>query len=382
MRVLHLAAGNLFGGVETLLLALSGSRTVCQEMEPFFALCFAGRLSEELNRTGTPPFLLGPTRVRWPWTVWRARSRLRRLLRQVSFDVVVCHACWPHAQFAPVVRVAGMPLVFWCHDVPTGRHWLERRAGRIPPDLVLANSHYTRAAQGMLFPSTPGKVLYPPVLGLSGMEVGGLARQDASQKFALRAALLTPQDAVVILQTSRLERWKGHGLLLQALGLLKEAKGWFCWIAGGPQRPEEEAYLRELRGEVERLGLAGRVRFLGQRSDISHVLAAADIHCQPNTMPEPFGIAFIEALQAGLPVVTTSLGGALEIVDESCGLLVPPGDPARLADGLRLLIAEPALRQRLAGGGPRRARQLCAPENQLGQLHAALAAITSRRGAA
>jgi glycosyltransferase involved in cell wall biosynthesis len=49
------------------------------------------------------------------------------------------------------------------------------------------------------------------------------------------------------------------------------------------------------------------------RSDVARLLAAADIHCQPNIGPEPFGITFIEALYAGLPLVTTSIGGAIEM---------------------------------------------------------------------
>ena len=82
---------------------------------------------------------------------------------------------------------------------------------------------------------------------------------------------------------------------------------------------------------------------------------SADIHCQPNTGPEPFGIAFVEALYAGLPVVTTRLGGALEIVNETCGVLVPPGDAGALAAALRRLIADPAERSRLGRAGPARA---------------------------
>ncbi len=78
------------------------------------------------------------------------------------------------------------------------------------------------------------------------------------------------------------------------------------------------------------------------------LLAAADIHCQPNTGPEPFGITFIEALYAGLPVVTTSIGGALEIVDGSCGMLVEPNDPAALAGALRRLIEDRELRADVA----------------------------------
>jgi glycosyltransferase involved in cell wall biosynthesis len=81
------------------------------------------------------------------------------------------------------------------------------------------------------------------------------------------------------------------------------------------------------------------------------LLVAADIHCQPNTGPEPFGIAFVEALYAGLPVVTTAIGGGLEIVDESCGKLVAPDDANALSKVLRSLITNPGERAILAAGG-------------------------------
>ena len=70
------------------------------------------------------------------------------------------------------------------------------------------------------------------------------------------------------------------------------------------------------------LGISDRVRFAGQRDDVPGLLAAADVFCQPNTGPEPFGIAYVEALWSRLPVVATQFGGAQEIVDDSCGLLV------------------------------------------------------------
>ena len=74
---------------------------------------------------------------------------------------------------------------------------------------------------------------------------------------------------------------------------------------------------------VARKGLAERVRFLGERADVPDLLGAADIHCQPNSSPEPFGLAFVEALHAALPVVTSDAGGAREIVTPACGVLVP-----------------------------------------------------------
>jgi glycosyltransferase involved in cell wall biosynthesis len=143
----------------------------------------------------------------------------------------------------------------------------------------------------------------------------------------------------VILQSSRLEEWKGQAILIAALGRMKELPGWEAWIAGGVQKSGESDYLSALRRRVEELGISERVRFLGQRSDVRQLMAAADVYCQPNTGPEPFGLAFVEALQAGLPVVTSGFGGAAEIVDATCGILTRPADIAAVSTALVELIA-------------------------------------------
>src|SRR6266851_284974 len=147
MNVLHLSAGNLFGGVETLLVTLARQRGLCPEMTPHFALCFEGRLASELRDAGVSVRLLNEVRVRKPWTVWRARRMLAGLLQQQRFDVVVCHSVWPQALFGPVVRSAGLPLIFWLHDLPRGTHWLERWAKWTRPDVVICTSRFT--AEGL-----------------------------------------------------------------------------------------------------------------------------------------------------------------------------------------------------------------------------------------
>jgi glycosyltransferase involved in cell wall biosynthesis len=362
MRVLHVYAGNLFGGVETLLVTLAQHRALCPSMQPEFALCFEGRLSDELRAAGGVVHALGSVKVSRPWTVWRARRRLGRLLADSRYDAVLCHSCWPHAVFAPVVRAHGLPLVFWSHDIPAGDSWLERRAARTPPDLVLANSRITQAALPRLFPGVPSRVLYCPVAAPPPVPDRDQLRRS------VRQSVNTPTDAVVIVQCSRLESLKGHDLLLQALGRLREIPGWVCWIIGGAQRPHEREYLDHLERQANALAIRRQVQFLGQRPDVPRLLAAADIHCQPNTGPEAFGIAFVEALHAGLPLVTTALGGALEVVDDGCGFLVPPRDDEALASTLGRLIQDPGLRHWLGTAGPARAKSLCAPEAQIPKL--------------
>src|ERR671922_74623 len=101
MQVLHISAGNLYGGVESLLVTLARQRHLCPELMPRFAVCFEGRLSAELRQAGVPVDCLGEVRVRWPWTVMRARQRLQELFNQHPCDVVVCHSAWAQAIFGP-----------------------------------------------------------------------------------------------------------------------------------------------------------------------------------------------------------------------------------------------------------------------------------------
>jgi glycosyltransferase involved in cell wall biosynthesis len=367
MRVLHISGGNMYGGVETILVTLARYRHLCPEMQPSFAVCFEGRLSKELAALNVPVRMLGNVRTSRVWSVVRARRHLRKLLSEEPFDAVICHMCWAHAIFGPEAKRAGLPLIFWAHGVATGRHWLERWAGWTTPDAAVANSAFTAASVHNLFEGVPTHVVYCPVAMTEGQSV---------DRKAIRREIEAPEDAVVILQVSRMEPWKGHRLHLRALSKMRDEPAWICLMVGGAQRPEELEYVRALERQTEELGLIGRVRFLGQRSDVGSLMAAADLFCQPNQSPEPFGIVFIEALAAQLPVVTTALGGGIEIVTESCGFLVPPENPTALANCLRSLVVSPGLRLALGQAGPARARELCDPATQLGRLHQTLAAYT------
>ncbi len=371
MRILHVHSGNMYGGVETLLMTLSCLRDLCPAMEPHYALCFEGRLSEELTAAGMPVHLLGKVRISRPLTVVRARRALRDLLRRFPFDLAITHSAWSQSLFGATVRASRIPQVFWLHSETTGRNALERWARRTNPDLALCNSKFTAKTMPNLYPHVRTEVIYCPVAQPDRFDLN-------EERAATRAELQTPENATVIIQVSRLEAWKGHTLHLEALSRLKDLAGWVCWQVGGAQRPGEAKYLADLKKTAVRLGIGDRVHFLGQRSDVPRLLAAADIHCQPNSEPEPFGIAFIEALYAQLPVVTTALGGACEIVDETCGLLVPPRDAPALAASLRRLIEDRILRINLGSNGPRRARELCDPASQIERLGRLLASVTRR----
>jgi glycosyltransferase involved in cell wall biosynthesis len=390
MRVLHVYSGNLFGGIEAILIALARSRSLCPGVEHEFAVCFQGKLARELTRVGAPPHHLGPVRISRPATVRSARAALAALLQptratqstpatqstrskpstgSAAFDRVICHAPWAQGIFGGVARRAGVPQVFWAHDVMKGRHWTERLARRVAPDLAICNSRFTAGTLGNLYANVPSAVVYAPVeMPRSPM--------DADERRLTRLFLDTPEFAIAIILASRSERWKGHTVLLEALSDLRDVPGWVWWQVGGAQRPAEAAFLGSLKQMANRFGISDRVRWIGERDDVPRLLAAADLYCQPNLEPEPFGVAFVEALAAGLPVVTVGRGGACEIVDDSCGVLVPPRDPRTLAAELKQLIEDDGRRARLGAAAPARASRLCDPATALRRLADLLALLT------
>ncbi len=358
LRVLHLCAGNLYGGVERIVAACARARHLCPTMTPFVAVCFDGRLSREVEDAGMPCQRLGAVRFSRPWTVWAARRRLARLLSIEAPDAAICHSAWAFALAAPIVRRHRAQLILWLHDRVDGRTWTERWAAMSAPDLVISNSRFTAATVPAMFPRADAVVLYAPVLDGPGLPAGS--------RETLRASLGADENDVVVLMASRLEEWKGHRLLLRAIQHL--AGQWRVWIAGSAQRPHEEVYAAELQDTVRAMNAAARVTFLGAREDVPALMRAADVYCQPNAAPEPFGVAFVEALYAARPVVTTRMGGAQEIVTDQCGVLVPADDEGALAVALERLVSDPALRRRLGEAGPARARALCDPADQLRRL--------------
>ena len=336
-----------------MMLTLARQRDCAPSIAPEFALAFDGRIASELRETAVPVHLLGEVRARNPLSVFRARRRLASLLAAERYGAVACHMPWAQAIFGSVVSKARVREIFWMHSPAHRRHWVERWAARTSPDLAICNSRFTAATLPVLFPHTPAEVLYCPVAIPA-------ARRCARERIAVRDEFGAAPDTIVIVQVGRMEALKGHSVLIRTLATLRD-RAWVCWQIGDAQRPAEHAYLDRLKRLAEELGLADRIKFFGHRSGVARILEAADIYCQPNIAPDAFGLSFIEALGARLPVVTSALGGALEIVDDTCGVLVPPNDVDALAAALARLIDDAALRRRLGAAGPSRAAALCDP---------------------
>lgn len=134
----------------------------------------------------------------------------------------------------------------------------------------------------------------------------------------------------------------------------------FLLVGDGPLRGEVEAHVR-------RLGLGERVHLPGLQADVRPFLAAMDLFWSSSEF-EGLPLALLEAMAAGLPPVVTAVGGVPEVVQPASGVLVPFGDPARLADEAARLLADPERRARLGAGARERVRDAFGVERMAGEL--------------
>jgi glycosyltransferase involved in cell wall biosynthesis len=171
---------------------------------------------------------------------------------------------------------------------------------------------------------------------------------------ALKRAWRLPADAVLFGVTSRISRRKGHQILLEALARLVpvEPHVHLAIVGTGPEQ-------KRLERQIDELGLANRVHWLGFRRDLPDLLSNFDAFVLPSlSESEAFPNTLVEAMASGLPCITTDVGSVREIVvDELSGLVVAPGSVDELAAAVQRLAADAGLRQRLGIDARRRVEQ-------------------------
>jgi glycosyltransferase involved in cell wall biosynthesis len=186
---------------------------------------------------------------------------------------------------------------------------------------------------------------------------------------AARDALGVGPEEVLVLTVARLALQKNLGLVLDVAAALRDHRGLRFAVAGeGPER----ATLAE-RVAAERLP----VTLLGHRDDLGSLLAAADLALLTSAW-EARALVAQEALLAGLPLVSTAVGGVPDLVGEAA-VLVPPGDPAALARAVAALADDPAERSRLAAAGRRQAATWPTEDDVVDALLAAYADLDRSR---
>ncbi len=307
-----------------------------------------GDLSAEARACGVQPVVipeLGP-RIQFGRDVL-ALGKLVRLLRRLRPDLVHTHTAKAGALGRVAARLVGVPIIvhtfhghvlegYFSSSLTRLFLQIERTLARITDRIITVSPRVRQdlLARGI---GRPEQMEVIPV----GLNLARFLDRPASPT-RLREKLGLPSDVPLLGIVGRLVPIKDHPTLFQALALLQtHGPAPHLIVAGDGERREA------LKRLAQDLGLASHIHFLGWRNDLEAILGELDvvICCSKN---EGTPVALIEAMVAGVPVLSTDVGGVGDlIVHGETGWLVPSGNPSALARGIRELLAGPEHRAQL-----------------------------------
>ncbi len=345
-QVLH---SLVVGGAEVLAARLA--RRLSDRYRFVFAcLDDLGPLGEQLCEEGFAVELLD----RKPGRDLGCMRRLARLWRREHVELIHAHQYTPffYAMSARAWR-GRPPILFtehgrWFPDYPRRKRIFFNRMMLRRTDRVVGVGRSVRQAlidnEGI--PGGRIEVIY------NGVDAAAFDGQ-AVDRAAVRREIGLAADDLAVIQVARLDHLKDHATAVRTIqrvaGRRKDVR--LVLVGEGPE-------LEKIEAEIRNRGVEPYVCLLGLRHDVDRLLRAADLFLL-TSISEGIPVTAIEAMAAGLPVVSTDVGGLAEIVEpDRTGLLAPSGDDAALAEAILRLADDGPLREQLGRQGRRRAEDI------------------------
>lgn len=338
VRVVHVVESLGLGGLERVveLLARHASPGFAVEV---LALAAGGRISDDLRSAGIPVRRLS-LRDYYPQSI----VRTARAVMSARADVLHTHGHFAGVAGRLAARLVGpRAVVHHLHTVDgtlRRRHQrLERLLSRMTRRVLCCSSSVAQHARRDL--GLPDSLLEVVPNGVE--PAPSISREEAGH-------LIGMPIGPVIGCIGSLTPHKGQAVLLRAFASLPGGMraGTLVLVGEGPERPRLEALAADL-------GIGERLLMLGERPDARRLLPGFDLLVAPSIGREGLGVAVLEGMDAGLPVVASRVGGLPEVVhDGTTGLLVPEGDPVALASAIERVLSSEDRGAALGASGRRR----------------------------
>jgi L-malate glycosyltransferase len=267
-----------------------------------------------------------------------AAMRLRTILRREHFDVVHFHTSRAHSM-APLVRD--------CASAAVVTRRMDYRPNRLFAPLLFNRSvdRVIAISNGVADSLEAAGVDRGYITTVaSGVDIARFSPSSITEREQARGSLVFGRDEVAVVAIGALEVRKGHRYLIEAAAsLAKRANSPAIryFIAG------DGSIRVELEHQIEQLGCSDRITMLGRIENPLDLLRAGDIFVMPS-LKEGLGVAALEAMSCGLPVIASKVGGLAELVEhDRTGLQIEPAESDQLASAILRLAASPELRKRL-----------------------------------
>lgn len=344
------------GGAE--ILAANLARRLASSFHFIFAcLDEMGTLGGQLQREGFEIEVFN----RQPGIDWRCMKQLAELMSRRRIQLIHAHQYTPFFYSAASGLFRKRPAVLftehgrWHPDYPSRKRMLFNRTMLRKRDRVVGVGEDVRRAlidnEGL--PPNRVGVIY------NGIDLHGFGNVNGRDhvRAEVRRELGIAGSSVVAIQVARLDALKDHITAVQTMAQVVKTRPdiHLVMVGDGPEREAISSAIREN-------SLESSVHLLGTRSDISQLLESADIFLL-TSISEGIPLTILEAMAAGLPVVSTSVGGVPEVVEnQKTGLLCEPRDPIQLCNAILRLTNDEPRRHVMGAAGQRRVHDLFSDE--------------------
>ncbi len=343
MRILQICSARTLGGGERHLADLANGLTR-RGHEVYAALVPASPLQRELSELPAENIIELPLRNSLDVT---SALKLAQFVRRNQIEIIHAHLArdYPSAAFA-ARRAKGARLILTRHVLfPLSRihRVLLRRVERV---IAVSQAVDEGLRAQAIFDERKLAVIH------NGIDVEKFSRKQ-NELASAETARGEKQERLRVGTIGHLAPIKGHDDFIRAAAIVSSQRDDVDFIIAGEDKSRTGEHRRQIEKLIDDLGLGGRVLLSGWVDDVAHLLSTLDLLVS-SARSEPFGLAIVEAMAAGVPVIATSSEGAREIIEaDKTGKLVPIGDAEALADAIRELLDDPKTRESLAGNARR-----------------------------
>lgn len=297
-----------------------------------FVASEGGRLVHELNKIGVKHFTLS-LKTKNPFKMYLNSLKLEKIIKENGINIVHARSRAPAWSAYWAAKRAGVKYMTTFHGTyGLGPHGIKKFYNRVMTygRLIIAISNHIKKHMIDNYQVDPAKIRLIPRC----VDVDKFSPHAVTQERIVRAISDNnlPEDLPIIALVGRITRWKGQHLLVEAMSLIKHKEA-YAIIVGSDQGRVN--YTEELKKSAKKLGVDGRIQFIGESFDIPALLMVSDIVLSTAIEPEAFGRAAIEGQAMGKIVLASNIGGSLEnLIDGVSGKLFQSNDAKSLAEAI------------------------------------------------
>ena len=339
-RILQIIPSMEIGGAERTVLEITAFLKNTNYTS--LVLTSGGKLIKDLEKLNIE-VVRYPIDKKNPLLIIKNIIKLKKIFIEKNIDLIHVRSRAPAWSAIFAARSLKIPIVTTWHGHVSNSSWFKKKYNSImhKGNALIANSNYTAENINKIYKIDKDKIDIIP-RGVNTEKFKASNFSDEEKINIKKEWKVFDQNKIILLLPARLTRWKGHEVVIKAIGLLKNEeffKNIVCLFAGNQKGSER--YIQNLKETIASLSLDDKIKLIGQVENMPLAYQVSNIILSPSIQPEPFGRIPIEAQASGKIIISSNAGAVKETIksgQDSTGFKVKPNNSEELAHQIKLVI--------------------------------------------